>query len=68
MIVLSFADFFKTNFFEIFIQEYHQGVKQLGFRSGRDFVGPYLGPNCLQRLLADNKSCQQQAEIMILYL
>ena len=43
--------FFKNNFYKIF-QEYHQSVKQFGSRSG--FVGPDLGPNCLQRLSADD--------------
>ena len=31
----------------------------------RHFVGPDLGPNCLQRLLADNKSHPQRAELNI---
>ena len=30
MLILSFADFFKINFFEILFKEYHQSVKQLG--------------------------------------
>ena len=42
--------------------QYNQCVKQLGSRSGRHFVGPDLGPNCLQRLSADNKSCPQRAK------
>ena len=29
----------------------------------RQNVGPDLGPNCLQRLLADNKSLQKQGEL-----
>ena len=29
--------------------QYHQGAKQFGSRSGPQFVGPDLGPNCLQR-------------------
>ena len=36
--------------------QYHQGVKQFGSRSGPHFVGPDLGPNCLLRLLAFDKS------------
>ena len=51
---LSSADFFKITFFENFLQEYHQCVKQFGPRSGRQRVGPDLGPNCLQKLSADD--------------
>ena len=29
----------------------------------RQNIGPDLGPNCLQRLLADNKSLQKQGEL-----
>ena len=47
---LSSVDFFlKINFFKKIFQEYHQSIKH--------FVGPDLGPNCLQRLSADDKSC-----------
>ena len=49
--VLSPVDFFKIIFFEKFFQEYHQSVKH--------FVGPDLGPNCLQRLSADHTSRQE---------
>ena len=40
-----------------------QNVKRLGYslRSGLAFLGPDLGPNCLQRLSADNKSRRKQA-------
>ena len=52
---LSSADFFKVNFFEKFFQEHYQSVKQfLDPDQARHFVGPDLGPNCLQRLSADN--------------
>ena len=37
--------FSKINFFEKFFHEYHLSVKQ---------IGPNLGPNCLQRLSADD--------------
>ena len=43
---MSSADFFKINFLKKFFQEYHQSVKQ--------FVGPDLGPKCLQKLSADD--------------
>ena len=46
--------FFKINIFKKFFQEYHQSVKQFGSRSGPTFC-PDLGPNCLQRLSADDK-------------
>ena len=40
-----------------------QNVKWLGYslRSGPTFLGPDLGPNCLQSLSADNKSRRKQA-------
>ena len=44
---LSSADFFKKNF-----QEHYHSVKGFGSRSGLTFVGPYLGPICLQKLSA----------------
>ena len=60
---MSSADFFKINFWGNFFQEYHQSVKQFGSRSGPTFVGPDLGPNCLQKLSADDTynemSCAQ---------
>ena len=40
--------FFKIDFLEKFYQNYHQSVKH--------FVGPDLGPNCLQKLSADGTS------------
>ena len=48
--LLSSADFFKIDFYKKFFQEHYQSVK------GQDWcsVGPDLGPNCLQRLSADN--------------
>ena len=46
--------FFPINFFKIFFQEYYQSVKQFQSRAGPTFVGPDLGPNCLQMLSADN--------------
>ena len=53
MILFSQADFFFQNhFFKIF-QEHYQPVKWFGSRSGLTFD---LGPNCLQRLSADDKS------------
>ena len=54
--LLSSADFFiiKINIFKKnMFQEYHQSIKQSGFSQSRRFVGPDLGPNCLQKLSAD---------------
>ena len=48
--------FFLIIFFKKIFQEYHQSVKQFESRSGIHFVGPDLGPNCLKRLSADDKS------------
>ena len=48
MFYLSSADYR----FDILFQAYHQSFKQFGSSSGQ--VGPDLGPNCLQRLLADD--------------
>ena len=53
---MSTADFCQNQSFLKFFQEYHQSVKPFGSRSGPTFVGPDLGPNCLQRLSADDTS------------
>ena len=37
---------------------HHQSVNQFGSRS-RQFERPYLGPNCLQRLSADDTDRQR---------
>ena len=51
MIFLSSADFFEINFLEKFYQEYCQGVKQFGSRSGlTKYLLPDLDPNCLTLL------------------
>ena len=42
---------FKVNFFDKFFQEYHQSVIHLDPDQARHFVGPDLGPNCLQKLV-----------------
>ena len=47
--------FFKKLFQEM---QYNQSVKQFGSRSGRQHVGPGLGPKCLQRLSADDTKLQ----------
>ena len=51
------VDFFKINFFEKFLQEYHQRVSNsLIPDQARSFVRPDLGSNCLQRLSAYDTS------------
>ena len=52
MLLMSSADFFQNYLFQE-ILEYFQSVRQFGSRS----VGPDLGPDCLQRVSADDKSC-----------
>ena len=46
--------FLKPIFRKKIFYEYDQSVKQFGSRPGPTFVGPGLGPNCLQRLSADD--------------
>ena len=38
---------------------YHQSAKHFGSRSGPTFVGPDLGPNCFQKLSADETNRQR---------
>ena len=53
--------FFKINFFEKFFQEYIQSVitNSLDPDQVRHSVGLDLGPNCLQRLSADDTRRQR---------
>ena len=53
--------FFKFNFFEKFFHEYHQSVKNLDPDQAQHFVGPDLGPKCLQKLPADD-TCKQRVK------
>ena len=49
--------FFKTNIFKYSFRNTTIRVSNsLDPDKDRRYVGPDLGPNCLQRLLADNKS------------
>ena len=63
MFLLSSVDFFsRLTFSKIFFQEHYQSVSP---------VGPDLGPNCLQRLSADDKNhCKQgkSSELRITHL
>ena len=47
--------FFNITLSKIVFQEQHQSVKHLDPDQARLFVGPDMGPNCLQRLSADDK-------------
>ena len=46
--------FFKINLFKKFFEEVIRVSKQFGYRTGLTFVMSDLGPNCFQRLSADN--------------
>ena len=50
--------FSEVNFFKTFFQEYLtiSVSNSLDPDQARHFVGPDLGPNCLQRLSADDRS------------
>ena len=48
--------FIKINFFDKMLSGIPFSIKQLDPDQVRHFVGPDLGPNCLQRLLADYTS------------
>ena len=57
LLSLSFTHFYCAIFYSLdagFFQ-YHPGEKSLDPDQAQHFVGPDLGPNCLQRLSADNK-------------
>ena len=65
ILLLSFADFFiNILLFEQFFPKRHQSIKLL---KNPDFVSPYLGPKCLQRLSADDKSYWKELNILINY-
>ena len=59
MVLLSSAAFFEIKFSKKIVQENYQTVSNgLGPDQDRRSVGPILGPNFLQRLSADDKSCR----------
>ena len=57
--LLSFY-FSKLTSLKIFFQEHYQSVNRFGSRSGQTIRLLDMGPNGLQRLSADDKSCHQQ--------
>ena len=61
MLLLSSADFFQIQFFKKnSIKNSIRVSNSLDPDQDQRSVGPYLGPNCLQRLSADDKSCRYQ--------
>ena len=55
MLFCRLLSFFRITFFEKFFQEYHQCQNSLDLDQAQRFVGPDLGPNCLQKLSAEDK-------------
>ena len=51
-------------FFKKFFQECHQSVKQFDPDQAQHFIGPDLGPNCLQRLSADDTRRQKVGQLI----
>ena len=70
IMALSFlsADFLKIHFIKKLFQEHYQSVKQLWIQIRTDIhsVSPDLGPNCLQRLSADDKLPQASKELNVI--
>ena len=59
MLLLSSADFLKKkkkNLFQNILSDHHQSVKLFHPNQDQHSVGPDFGPNCLQRLSADDRS------------
>ena len=54
MLLLSSADFLQIKFFRV--------SNSLDPDQDQHFVGPDLGPNCLQRLSADDKSHRKKGK------
>ena len=60
---VNLHDFVVICFSKKFFQAHNQSVKQFGSRAGP--VGSNLGPNSLQRLPADNKSCYSKEKVKL---
>ena len=58
--VVVYRLIFKMNFFKKSIRNTVRVSNSLDLDQDRHFVGPDLGPNCLQKLSADDKSCHLQ--------
>ena len=61
VIICFFINIF---FFKKFFPKHHQSIKLF---KNPDFFSPYLGPKCLQRLSADDKSHWKELNILINY-
>ena len=62
-LLLTSADFFSSILlFEQFFPKHHQSIKLF---KNPDFVSPYMGSKCLQRLSADDKSHWKEFNILI---
>ena len=56
--LLSSVELFKkNNYFQKEIQDHYQCQNSLDPDQDGSFIGPDLGPNCLQRLSADDSHC-----------
>ena len=53
MFLLS-ADFFQNNIFKKILSGIPSGYHRFDLDQAQRFVGPDLGPNCLQKLSADD--------------
>ena len=62
MIFCHLQIFLKINFFEIFFTI--RVPNSLDFDQAQRFVGPDLGPNCLQRSSADDTSRQRVKKLV----
>ena len=60
MLLLSSADFFSNSTFQKILLGTLAQSYSLDPDQDRQNVGPDLGPNCLQRLPVDDKSCSLQ--------
>ena len=60
----SAAHLFNINFFIKFFQEHNQSINGLYPDENQHSFSPDLGPNCLQRLSADNKvtTCKERVK------
>ena len=62
MFLLLSTDIFQNYIKKKIFQEHYQSVKLFDSGQIQPFVGPDLGPNCLQRLSADGKNRHLQGK------
>ena len=63
LLLLSSADFLKINFFKNSFTNSIRVSNNLDPDQDRQVVGPDLGPNCLQRLSADDKVAADKGRV-----